>query len=122
MKQDIKRHETCKCKCRLDASVGNNKQRWNNDKCRCECKELIDKCVCDQGYIWNPSNCECECDKSCDFDEYLDYENCKCRKRLIDKLVEEYNENTDEENLTEIGLFEHKNEWTCYYMVLLSWL
>ena len=29
----IKWHETCKCKCRLDASVCNNKQRWNNDKC-----------------------------------------------------------------------------------------
>ena len=39
----IKWHETCKCKCRLDASVCNNKQCWNDDKCRCECKELIDK-------------------------------------------------------------------------------
>ena len=29
----IKYHETCKCKCRLDASVCNNKQRWNDDKC-----------------------------------------------------------------------------------------
>ena len=29
----IKWHETCECKCRLDASVCNNKQRWNNDKC-----------------------------------------------------------------------------------------
>ena len=38
----IKWYKTCKCKCRLDASVGNNKQRWNEDKCRCECKELID--------------------------------------------------------------------------------
>ena len=28
----------CKCKCRLDASVFNNKQRWNDDKCRCESK------------------------------------------------------------------------------------
>ena len=28
----IKLHETCKCKCRLDASVCNNKQCWNNDK------------------------------------------------------------------------------------------
>ena len=35
-------HETCKCKCRLDASVCNNKQTWNEKKCRCECKELID--------------------------------------------------------------------------------
>ena len=26
-------HETCKCKCRLDTSVCNDKQRWNNDKC-----------------------------------------------------------------------------------------
>ena len=33
----IKWHETCKCKCRLDASFCNNKQRWNEDKCRCEC-------------------------------------------------------------------------------------
>ena len=46
----IKWHETCKCKCRLDASVCNNKRRWNNDKCRCECKELIDKGIFDTGY------------------------------------------------------------------------
>ena len=26
-------------------------------------------------------------DKSCDAGEYLDYKSCKCRKRLIDKLV-----------------------------------
>ena len=31
----IKWHETCKCKCTLDAGVCNNKQRWNDDKCRC---------------------------------------------------------------------------------------
>ena len=80
----IKWHEMCKCKCRLDASVCNNKQLWNNDKCRCECRELIDKGLCDKGYIWNPSNCACECDKSCDASEYLDYENCKCRKRLVE--------------------------------------
>ena len=28
----IEWHKTCKCKCRLDASVCNNKQRWNDDK------------------------------------------------------------------------------------------
>ena len=53
----IKCHEMRKCKCRLDASVCNNKKHWNDDKCQCECKELIDKDVCDRGYIWNPSNC-----------------------------------------------------------------
>ena len=30
--------ETCKCKCRFEHSVCNNKQRWNDDKCRCECE------------------------------------------------------------------------------------
>ena len=38
---------------------------------------------------WNSSNCECECDKSCDGGEYLDYENCRCRKRLVDIFVDE---------------------------------
>ena len=52
----IEWQETCKCECRLDASVCNNKQRWNDDKWWCECKELIDKYVCDKGFIWNPSN------------------------------------------------------------------
>ena len=61
----IKWHETCECNCRLDASVCNNKQGWNEVKGMCECKELIDKGVCDKGFIWNPSNCEFECDKSC---------------------------------------------------------
>ena len=60
----IEWHETCKCKCRLYASVCNNRQRWNDDKCRCECKELIDKGVCDKGFIWHRSNYECECECS----------------------------------------------------------
>ena len=88
----IEWRETCKCKCRLDASICNNKQRWKDDKCWCECKELIDKEVCDKRFIWNPSNCECECNKSCDLDEYLDYENCKCRKEIVDILVKECTE------------------------------
>ena len=52
-------HEICKCKCRIDASVCNNKQRWNEDKCRYECKELTDKEICDKGLNWNRNNCEC---------------------------------------------------------------
>ena len=68
----IEWHETWKCKCRLDVSVCNNKQRWNNYKWRWKCKELIDKGICDKGFIWNPRNCDCacECDKSCDVGEY----------------------------------------------------
>ena len=78
--KNIKWHETCKCECKLDAIVCNNKQRWNKDKCQRKCKELIDKGVCDKRYAWNPSNCGCECDKSCDVGEYLDYANCTCKK------------------------------------------
>ena len=55
---------------------------------------MIDKGICDKGFIWNPSYCECECNK-CDVAEYLDHENCKCKKSLIEKLVEECSENID---------------------------
>ena len=113
MKQDKERHETCKCNCRLDASVSSNKQHWNDDKCRCECKELIDKGVCHKGFIWNPSHCECECDKSYDIGEYLDYENCKCRKKLVDKSVEECTETVEEVTLAKITLAEHESSRRC---------
>ena len=103
-------HETCKCKCRFNSSVCNNKQRWNDDKCRCECKELIDKGVCDKGFIWNPSNCECECYKSCDFSEYLDYKNCECKKRLANELAEECTENIVETRLVEITSAKNENK------------
>ena len=56
----------------------------------------------DKGFIWNPSDCECECDKSCDIGEYLDCKNCKCRKRIIHKLVEECSENIYENETLDI--------------------
>ena len=99
----------CKCKCRLNGSACNNKQCWNDDKCRCECKELIDNSVCDKGSIWNPSNCECECDKSCDVGEHLDHQNCECRKKLVDKLIEVCTENINEVKIARMALFEHEN-------------
>ena len=106
----IEWHETCKCKCKLDASVCNNKQRWN--KCMCECKELIDKGTCDKGFIWNPSNCQYECDKSCDVGDYLDYEN------YVDKLVEECTENIEETRLVEITSAKKENMHKCSYCTL----
>ena len=71
---------------------------------------MIDKGVCDKGFIWNPSNCECECHKSCDFSEYLDYENCKCKKVLVNKLVEECTENIEETRLVEITSAKNENK------------
>ena len=110
----IEWHGTCNYKCRLDVSVCNNEQRWNDDKCWCESKELVVKGVCDKVFICNPSNCECECDKPCDVGEYLDYGNCKCKKKLVDKLIErssaeECTENIDELKMAEMALFEHGN-------------
>ena len=118
----IKWHKTCSCKCRLDANICNNK-----DKCICECEELIDKGTCDKGFIWNASNCECECDKSCDIGEYLNYKNCNCRKKIIDKLVEECSENFDgnemvyNESLDIISSSDNKTSDSCVvYIILFS--
>ena len=76
---------------------------------------MFDKELCDKGFIWNPSNCECEFDKSCDGGQYLDYKNCKCRKRLAKRLVEECSENIDEEELRSIELYSNK---TIHYLTL----
>ena len=105
--RSIKWHETYKCTRRLNGMICNNKQRWNKDKCRCECKELIDNGVWDKGFIWNPSNCECACNKSCNISHYLDYSDCKCKKKLIDPLIEECTENDDETKLVNITLTEN---------------
>ena len=91
------------------------------------CKELIDKGACDRGSIWNPSNCKCECDKSFDVGEYLDYENCNCREKLVDKLIEQCTETVEEVKLAKITLTVcnsveniHKRSSCILYIVLFS--
>ena len=106
-------HETCKCEWKCEANACNNKQLWNKDKCWCECKELIDKGVCDKGFIRNPSNCEFEYHKACDVGEYLDHENCKCRKKLVAPLIEECTEIAEEVKLAKITLAETENSSKC---------
>ena len=80
---------------------------------------MIDKGVCDRGYILNPSNWECEYDKSYDVGGYLDYENCKRRKGLVDKLTEECTKNIDEAKLAGVALFEYGSECVCSYTVCI---
>ena len=72
--------------------------------------------MCDKGFIWNPSNCECECDKACDIGEYLDYENCKYRKKLVEKLVDECTETVKKVKLAKITLAENesRNKFSSY--------
>ena len=44
-------HESCECKCRLNESLCNSKQKWNHDECWCECKELDDWSSCKDDYL-----------------------------------------------------------------------
>ena len=81
---------------------------------------MIDKGVCEKGFIWNPSNCEYECDKSCDVGEYLGYKNCKCSKKLVDKLFEECTENIDEVKLAKITEIKSKSSCTIYHVIIVS--
>ena len=37
-----------------------------------------------KGIVWNASNGECQCNKACNVGEYLDYEDSRCRKKLVD--------------------------------------
>ena len=83
-------HESCKCVCKLNSSVCNNKQIWNSDTCRCDCNEDFAGIISfAKGYTWNPSICECQCDKWCKSGQYLDHKNCVCKTKLIGRLIEE---------------------------------
>ena len=108
--------ETFTFECELDLSICNNKQLWNNDKYRCECKELIDKSRCGDEFIWNPSTCECEWHKSCGTWEILDYKNCKCRKRLIEKTSWKIKEDIDGDNIIYYAILNN------YWKICKSWI
>ena len=83
-------HESCKCICKLNSSVCNNKQIWNSDTCRCDCNEDFTGVVdCDIGYAWNPSTCECQCDTWYKPGQYLDHKNCVCKNKLVGRVIEE---------------------------------
>ena len=65
-----------------------------------------------------------ECYKSCDFNEYLDDKNCKCKKRIADKLAEECIENIEEATPVEIISSKNESMHKCsprtLYIVLIS--
>ena len=83
-------HESCKCVCKLNSSVCNNKQIWNSDTCNCGWNEDFASIInCTKGYTWNPSTCECQCDMWCKPGQYLDHKNCVCKNKLIGRITEE---------------------------------
>ena len=60
-----------------------------------------------------------------DVGEYLDYENCKCRKKLVDKLVDECIETVQEVELANITLGKNKNSYkctSCTVNIVLCWI
>ena len=83
-------HESCKCICKLNSSVCNNKQIWNSGTCRCDCNEDFTGTInCTKGYAWNPSACECQCDIWCKPGQFLDHKNCICKNKLVGRIIEE---------------------------------
>ena len=57
--------------------------------------------------------------------EYLNYKNCKCRKKLVDALIEECTENIDELKINENeneneNNNKHKYNFFIMYTVLFS--
>ena len=43
----------------------------------------------------------------------MDYESCKCRKKVVDKLVEECTETAEEVKIAKMTLAEDKNKHKC---------
>ena len=83
-------HESCKCVCKLNSSVCNNKQILNSDACTCDCNEDFASIInCTKGYTWNPSTCECQCETWCKPGQNLYHKNCICKNKLFGKITEE---------------------------------
>ena len=70
--------------------VCNSKQIWNSDTCKCDCHEdFAGTMTCNKGYMWHPSTCACECDVWCKPGQYLDYNKCICKHKLIGNVISE---------------------------------
>ena len=101
-------HKSYKCVCKLNSSVCNSKQIWNDDTCRCDCNEDFAGIInCNKGYMCNPSTCECQCNKWCKSGQYLDHKNCVCKNKLIGRVIEEFSSvinetmiNNNKDNIT----------------------
>ena len=83
---------------RLSASVCNNRQRWNENKCRCECKELIGKRICDKGFISNPSIVSVNVINDVALGNIWIIK-IVCRNSIVDTLFEEYTKIVDENKI-----------------------
>ena len=63
------------------------------------------------------------CDKSCDVGEFIYHESCKCRKKLVDELIEECTENIQETKLVEKTSTENELKCSsCTVCKVLFWI
>ena len=114
-------HESCKCVCRLNSSVCNNKQIWNSDTCRCDCNEdFAGIMACNKGYTWNPSTCECQCDMWCKPGQYLDYKKCICKNKLIGRVIAECISVINETMINNKNNIDNNNTITNIFIGLFS--
>ena len=114
-------HRSCKCVCKLNSSVCNNKQIWNSDTCKCDCNEDFANIIsCTKGCTWNPSTCECQCDTWCKQGQYLDHKNCICKKKLISRVTEECTRIINETMINNKDNIENDNTITNIFIGLFS--
>ena len=114
-------HESCKCLCRSNSSVCNNKQICNSDTCRCDCNEDFASIInCTKGYTWNPSTCECQCDMWCKTGQYLDYKKCICKNKLIGRVIAECTSVINETMINNKDNIDNNNTITNIFIGLFS--
>ena len=77
----------------LHSTVCDDKQKWNNNKCRCECSKIEN---CEDGYFWNVINCKCEEGRNAlklieECDEIVDDTEIIQNKTIVAKYLENCN-------------------------------
>ena len=113
--------ESCKCVCKLNSSVCNNKQIWNSDTCKCDCNEDFASIInCTKGYMRNPSTCECQCNTWCTPGQYLDHKNCVCKNKLIGRVTEECTSIISETMINNKNNIDNDNTITSIFIGLFS--
>ena len=110
-------HESCKCVCRLNSSVCNNKQIWNSDTCKCDCNEDFAGIInCIKRYMWNPSTCEFQCDMCSKPGQYLGLKNCVCKNKLVGRIIGECTSVINETMMNNVNNKDNDN--TIIYIVI----
>ena len=114
-------HESCKCKCKLNSSVCNNEQIWNDDTCRCHCNEDFAGIInCSKGYMWNPCTFKCQCNNWCEPGQYLDHKNCICKNKLIGRLIEEFTSIINETMMNNNNNYDNGNDYDYNTIIYVS--